>query len=335
MSNFHRLDRRQVLASGAALSMLTASVAKAEDSGQIKMFDGHLHLVSKDLVRYPRVINPPASGADPPGTPQPGASVEVGKPHLNPDVDQALAWMDEAGVETAAAVQQNGRYGFDNSYTLDCAQAHPHRFRAVVVLDAQDPDTPGHLREMVSKRHIAGLRLTGPKDPHPWLDSDQALQTWATAQDLGLTMDILYAPQRFSAEAQQAFLRVAQRFPRVRIVVDHLGWPALGGAPDFGLERSPAGWLNQPNVFFKFSSTNLYILEEAKIPERPYLRFLVDRVGARRILWGSDIGTSGGSYLELVQRGRAATGNLTDAEQRQVLRETGMTVFAPLGAASL
>ena len=88
-------------------------------------------------------------------------------------------------------------------------------------------------------------------------------------------------------------------------------------------------------MFFKFSSTNLYILEEAKIPERPYLRFLVDRVGARRILWGSDIGTSGGSYLELVQRGRAATGNLTDAEQRQVLRETGMTVFAPLGAASL
>jgi predicted TIM-barrel fold metal-dependent hydrolase len=105
----------------------------------------------------------------------------------------------------------------------------------------------------------------------------------------------------------------------------------LGGAPDFGLERSPPGWLSQPNVFFKFSTTNLYILEEAKIPERAYLRFLVDRVGAKRILWGSDIGTSGGSYLELAQRARAATATLTPAEQRQVLRETGMTVFAPAG----
>ena len=147
--------------------------------------------------------------------------------------------MDEAGVEMAAAVQHNGHYGYDNSYTLDCAQAHPTRFRAVVVLDAEDPHTPGNFANWSPSRHISGLRFTGPKDPHPWLDSDKALQTWATAQDLGLTMDILYAPQRFSAEAQQAFLRVAQKFPRVRIVVDHLGWPALGGAPDFGLERSP------------------------------------------------------------------------------------------------
>lgn len=324
-------DRRQVLASAAALTLTAQAKARAANPGEIKMFDAHLHLISNDRVRYPRVASPVASGADPPGTPQPGASVEVGKPHILPDMDQALAWMDEAGVGAAAAVQHNGHYGYDNSYTLDCAQAHPDRFRAVVVLDAEDPHTPAQLRDLVARRHISGLRFTGPKEPHPWLDSDSALRTWAAAQDLGLTMDILYAPQRFSFEAQQAFVRVAQKFPRVRIVVDHLGWPALGGAPDFGLERSPAGWLTQPNLFFKFSSTNLYILEEAKIPERPYLRFLVDRVGSKRILWGSDIGTSGGSYLELVQRGRAAVANLTEAEQRQVLRETGMTVFAPAG----
>ena len=324
-------DRRRVLASGVALTMLNVGAARASTPDELKLFDGHLHLISTDLSRYPRVVNPAASGADPPGTPQPGASVEVGKAHLNPNMEQALAWMDEAGVETAAAVQHNGRYGYDNSYTLDCAHAHPDRFRAVVVLDGESPATPAQLREMAKTKNIAGLRLTGPKAPHPWLDSDQALKTWAAAQDLGLTMDILYAPQRFSAEALQAFLGVAQKFPRVRIVIDHLGWPALGGAPDYGLEHTPAGLLSQPNVFFKFSTTNLYILEEAKIPERPYLRFLVDRVGSKRILWGSDIGTSGGSYLELVQRGRAAVASLTEAEQRQVLRDTGMTVFAPAG----
>lgn len=329
MSNTLRPHRRQVLASGAALSLLTAGTARAADSDQIKMFDSHLHVVATDRVRYPRIVNPVMAGADSPGAPQPGASVQVGKPHLMLDVDQALAWMDEAGVETAAAIQRNGDYGFDNSYILDCARAHPHRFSAVVALDGEDPNAPAQLRELSAKRHIAGMGLRGPGDPHPWLDSDKALQIWATAQDLGLTMDILYAPQRFSAETHRAILRVAQKFPRVRIVVDHLGWPALGGAPDFGLENSPAGWFSQPNLFFKFSATNLYILEEAKIPERPYMRFLVDRVGAKRILWGSDIGTAGGSYLELTQRARAATANLTPAEQRQVLRETGMTVFPP------
>ena len=328
-------DRRRVLSSGVAMAMMSAGAAKAAKPDELKLFDGHLHLISTDLKRYPRVALSVASGADPPGTPQPGASVEVGKAHLNPDMEQALAWMDEAGVQTAAAVQHNGRYGYDNSYTLDCAHAHPDRFRAVVVLDGESPGTPAQLRELATTKNIAGLRLTGPKEPHPWLDSDLALKTWAAAQDLGLTMDILYAPQRFSTEALQAFLGVAQRFPRVRIVIDHLGWPALGGAPDYGLERTPAGLMSQPNVFFKFSTTNLYILEEAKIPERPYLRFLVDRIGAKRILWGSDIGTSGGPYLEMAQRARSATSLLTAAEQRQVLRETGLAVFAPVGAASV
>lgn len=45
-------------------------------------------------------------------------------------------------------------------------------------------------------------------------------------------------------------------------------------------------------------------------------------------MWGSDIGTSSGTYQDMVQRMLAATALLTDAERDAVLYQTGKRVFA-------
>jgi len=330
MSQNHRPDRRETLASGLALAALAGAPAKAASSKSFKMFDGHLHLISDDLARYPMATGPSSPGADPPGTPRPGDSISAGKVHILPTTEQGIKWMDDAGVETAAAVQRRGSYGFDNSYILDASDAHPARFHAVVVLDAEDPATPGQLASMVRSHKIAGLRITGGREKDgsfPWLDSEAALKTWAAAERLGLTMNVLYAPQRFSAEALAAILRVARKFSRTTIVIDHLGWPEVAGAPGYGFANFPPGLIRQRNVHFKFSTSNLNIVEEGKIPTQDFMRYTVRLLGAHRILWGSDVGSGGGEYAETVQRARHATATLTPAEQRQVLRETGFSVF--------
>jgi predicted TIM-barrel fold metal-dependent hydrolase len=199
----------------------------------------------------------------------------------------------------------------------------------VVVLDGEDPMTPAQLHDWVKVHKICGLRITGPASPHPWLDSDQAYRTWAAADELGLTMNVLYAPQRFNAECLRAILGVARKFPRVTIVVDHLGWPTLEAPPASGFAHAPEGFTRQPNIVFKYSTTNLYILQEAKIPTAAFMRDVVDRVGADRVLWGSDVGSAGGTYAEMVQMAKASTAALTDAERRKVLAETGRRVFSP------
>jgi hypothetical protein len=44
-------------------------------------------------------------------------------------------------------------------------------------------------------------------------------------------------------------------------------------------------------------------------------------------MWGSDIGTSSGTYKEMVQRAFDASATLNDAERRKVLHDTGRGVF--------
>jgi predicted TIM-barrel fold metal-dependent hydrolase len=325
-----RLDRRQTLASGLAAALGAATPAWADDARSFKMFDGHLHLVSDDLVRYPRTTIAPPGAIGPGGPPAPGASVQVGQPRLTPTAEQALKWMDEAGVEVAAAVQRRSSYALDNSYILDSAQAHPDRFWSVVVLEAADAATPGVIRDLAKTREIAGLRITGTRErdgSYPWLNSEAALATWAAMDALGLTMDLIYAPQQFSPEALTAILGVARKFPRVRIVIDHVGWSRIEGAPGYGIGDQPAGLVSQPNVHFKFTTGNLNILLEAKISASGFLRHAVDRLGAGRVLWGSDMGSSHGTYADMVSRAWAAAALLTPAEQRAVFRDTGRAAF--------
>lgn len=337
MTQAPRPTRRETLASGLALAAVAAAPATAQDGADFKWFDGHLHLVSQDLRRYPLWPGPPPDGSLPPGSPPaPGASVQAGKPHLKPTAEQVVQWMDQQGVGALAAIQRRSSYGTDNRYVLDCADDHPDRFRAVVVLDADDPATPDKLRDWTKTRKIAGLRLTGAKGPqggYPWLDLPASLRTWAVVSDLGLTMDLAYAPQYFSADALEAILRTARRFPHTPIVLDHLGWPAVAGAPGYGFADYPAGLTDQLNVFFKLTTGNLNILQEARIPAQAVLRRVVDRYGAHRVLWGSDMGSSAGTYDEMVQRARAAAADLTAAERRQVFGETGRSLFLRGGGA--
>ena len=330
MTKSHTPDRRELLASGLALAAAAATSVKAAPKSGFKMFDGHMHLISDDVKKYPPATGPSSPGADPPGSPPgPGQSLQVGKPHMKPNAHRALEWMDQEGVGQIAAVQRRGSYGFDNRYILDSSDAHPNRFRPVVVLDGEDPKTPAQLRDWVKSHHICGLRITGPATPHEWLDSDQALKTWAQADRLGLTMNVLYAPQRFSAECLQAILGVARKFPRVKLVVDHFGWPTLEAPPISGFAHAPDGFTSQPNIYFKYSTTNLYILQEAKVPTAVFMRDAVNRIGAHRIFWGSDVGSAGGTYGEMVQMAKDSTAQLTEAERRWVLGDTGRKVFSP------
>jgi predicted TIM-barrel fold metal-dependent hydrolase len=305
------------------------------------LYDAHAHLVADDQARYPR--NPMQRAPDAPYRP-PGVIGRPGGQHgpnpVNevPDASRLLRWMQEENVDGIVAVQKRMIYRYDNSYILDSSDAHPALFSAVVILDAEDADTPALVRRWVRDHGLAGLRLFGGRRPDgsmPWLDSPAALRSWEVAQEAGIVMDLEVLAQGGGGPSIPAIMALARAHPDVRVVLDHLLEPEMDEGAHFGLDERYEQLAQCPNISFKFTSINLDICREAGIPAEKVLRRAVDLYGADHVMLGSDIGTSSGTYREMVARFLEAAVLLTPAELRAVGHDTGRRVFVKGGTKGL
>ena len=305
------------------------------------LYDAHAHLVADDQMRYPR--NPMQRAADAPYRP-PGVIGRPGGHHgpnpVNevPDASRMLRWMQEEHVDGIVAVQKRMIYRYDNSYILDSSDAHPALFSAVVILDAEDAGTPALVRRWVRDHGLAGLRLFGGRRPDgsmPWLNSPAALRSWEVAQEAGIVMDLEVLAQGGGGPSIPAIMALARAHPDVSVVLDHLLEPEMDEGAHFGLDERYEQLAQCPNISFKFTSINLDICREAGIPAEKVLRRAVDLYGADRVMWGSDIGTSSGTYREMVARFLEAAVLLTPAELRAVGHDTGRRVFVKGGTKGL
>ncbi|HEV7986130.1 MAG TPA: amidohydrolase family protein [Steroidobacteraceae bacterium] len=323
------LTRRRWLASAFAMATIPgAAWARRRGSGlSFPLFDAHAHLESGDLVHYPRAPSPPPL----PGPPPPQPTGEL------PEVVRVLRWMDQNGVAGGAAMQRRGAYGLDNRYLLDSTDQYRERLVPVVVLDAEDPNTPGTVRELIDRHGIAGVRLSGTRGSDggfSWLESPAAQRTWAAVNAAGLVMDLMTLPPGSSAPAMAAYARLARQYPQARLVLDHCAWPDAAGPPDFGLGADHRALLAHRNIYFKFTTVNLETLHAARASASDALRHFVAVLGASRLMWGSDIGNSAGLYGEMVSRIVAASSGLSRRDRRQVLHDTGQTVMVAGGRRS-
>jgi len=310
------------------------------------LFDGHVHLVADDLKTFPRVAAgpPPPAGARPGGGGlPPGVGGQPGGKSGNtrradPDVERVVLWMAEQGIEAIAAVQKRGTYGLDNRYIIASSDKYPAKLAPVVVLDAEDARTPDTMRELVRDHGLAGLRLTGgaaTDGSFPWLNSPRALSAWTVAEQTGLVMDLMITAVGRSSQAVDAYIALAQKYPSTRLVLDHVGYPSVAGAPDYGIDATHQRLAQQKNIYFKVSTINFDLLRNAGIPEAAFVQRTVDVYGADHVLWGSDLGNSAGSYAELSARMKRNVAMLSDAQQHAVLHDTGRSVFVRGGTRGL
>lgn len=301
------------------------------------LFDSHAHLVADDQVRYAR--NPMQRAADAPYR-APGVIGKPGGHHgpkpINevPDAQRMLQWMKEENVDGIVAVQKRMIYRYDNSYILDSSDKYPGLFSAVVILDAEDAGTPALVRQYARENGLAGVRLFGGRKPDgsmPWLNSPNALKTWDVAQELGLVMDLEVLSEGGGGPSIPAIIELTRKYPDIRLVLDHLLEPEMEEGENFGLDHRYETLAGLKNIYFKFTSINLDICREAGIPADKVLRRAADMFGADHLMWGSDIGTSSGTYKDMVQRFLDAAVVLSPLELRAVAHDTGKRVFVKGG----
>src|SRR5579884_1626179 len=214
--------------------------------------------------------------------------------------EEMLAEMDAAGVDRAVIVPPSW-VGENNATALEAAARYPNRFAAMGRFDPRAPDAAEQLEGWLQQPHMLGIRMSFHMRPFSdWLDDGSLDWFWAACERLGIPVMIL-VPGIVHRAAP-----IAQRHPRLRLIVDHLGVPLqLRGAEAFAGLDTLLALAACPRLYVKVSSAPNFSNEAYAYRDLDgYLRRLYDAFGAKRLLWGADITRLRGSYRECLDHVR-------------------------------
>jgi predicted TIM-barrel fold metal-dependent hydrolase len=276
--------------------------------------DIHPHIISGDASRYPLA---PLGGHQSDWSRTRPVSLE-----------QLVAAMDAAGVGKAAIVQASTCYGHDNSYVADAVAAHPKRFTGVFSVDVLAPDAPERMRHWYAKG-LTGMRLftfgSTMSEQANWLDDPKSYPAWTYASELGLSICL-----QMSAKAIPQVVRMAERFPKARIILDHCARPELADGPPYNTAASLFALARYPNVYLKITPRIFAESRRGKATPETFFPRLVAEFGASRIAWGSNYPSSEGSLPELLALARQSLTCLPVADQDWIFAKAAQGLYPAL-----
>ena len=212
-------------------------------------------------------------------------------PNHSPEIDSSaeylLSQMDIFGIDKVV-ISHVCYYGRNNDYATHCVRTYPDKFAGIGLLvghrlyPPHDPENPARLERAITEENLVGMRLSPIYDPEVvWFNDPVSYPLWKKAEELGATFNVFLAPEQVCQVAD-----MAERFPGVNVVVDHLAMiditapDADGFGPLLNLDRFP-------NVFIR---TSLHNPSKEPIPYRdvwPFLERVYDRFGPQRMIYAN------------------------------------------------
>lgn len=277
-----------------------------------QLIDIHPHIISDDESRYPVA---PLFGKR--------SDWSQERPTT---VDRLIAAMDEAGVSKAAVVHSSTTYGYDNRYVIDGCAQYPDRLVAVGSVDVLQRDAPATIRKWV-ERGLAGLRLfTGgsTKDFDPSeLDDPRSFPAWEVCGELGLSMCIQTGPIGLPQVTM-----LAERFPQVRIILDHLARPDVTDGPPYQAAASLFELAPLQNIYLKLTPRIFGDLKKGAASAETFFPKLVETFGSKRLAWGSNYPTSEGALIEILEKAQAGLASVPAQDQEWIFAKTAQTLYS-------
>ena len=281
-----------------------------------KIIDIHPHIVSKDTVRYPV-------------TPIGGTRSEWSK-ERSATLEELVAAMNQGGVDKAAIVHSSTTYGFNNDYVVDAVAEYPKRFTGVFSVNVTEADAPERMRYWYSKG-MTGMRIyaRGSTMKEAWLalDDPKTLPSWECASELGISVA---TNMHGTGPGLEQIKNILKRFPKVKLIVDHLGRPPAEDGPPYSAAKDYFTLGDFPNCYLKFTPSALKTIITGKADTDTLLPKLVSVFGANRIAWGSNYPASPGSMSDIVAASRQATRTLSDAAREWIFAKTAQSLYPVL-----
>jgi predicted TIM-barrel fold metal-dependent hydrolase len=249
------------------------------------------------------------------------------------------ALMDEAGIAKAVLLQ-NPSLGTVNAEIRKAVETFPDRFVGTVQVDPTSPGAVGAVRRW-AKTPTQRILKFEMSDGWGWtgfypdlrLNRPPMLRLWELAAELGLSVIIDTGPIGHPGYQIDAIREIADRFPDVTIVLEHLGYlmPEQAKDRDARAERRRLiGLARRTNIYLGFSAVGLLLDEDYPCPQSlRLLREAVRMVGARKILWGTDVPSAlcQYTYRQMVRVVSHQADFLTPREKAQILGHNARRLF--------
>ena len=218
--------------------------------------------------------------------PWPGAGDKV---LYRPVLPKEFADLAKPHGVTRTVVVEASPWVEDNQWLLDLAKDSDTIAGVVGRLLPTDADFAKHLARFAKHPLYRGVRVNaGELDAA--LKDDKQLDRLKAFADSGLTLDVNGGPESFLLAA-----KVAERFPKLRVVVNHMGNPPIDG------KEPPAAWHKAvatagalgDNVYCKLSALVDGTRKRDAAPTdlafyTPVLDVIWKAFGADRLLFGSN-----------------------------------------------
>jgi predicted TIM-barrel fold metal-dependent hydrolase len=213
------------------------------------------------------------------------------------DQHDLLREMNEAGVDRVVIVPPSWE-GDRNDLAIDAHLAHPDRFATMGRLDPQDAASRGRIAGWRDQPGMLGLRFTFHIPQLVTLITEGHMDwVWGEAEKAGVPIYVL-----IPHPLMDLIDGVAQRYPKLKLVMDHLGLNSKQkDAEAFGEIDKLLALAKRPNVAAKASALPCYSTDRYPYKSlHPYLRQVYDAFGPKRVFWGTDLSRSPIPYRQHV-----------------------------------
>jgi predicted TIM-barrel fold metal-dependent hydrolase len=199
--------------------------------------------------------------------------------------EEALKEMDDAGVD-AAVIQPPNWDPNANAIAEDAAKRYPDRFAILGWFPPEKPESRALVADWKKRPGQKGLRFTFMRPGQEHWASDGTMEwLWPAAERAGLVV----------AMGAASFLPVvgtiAERFPGLKLVIDHFGMPPRG--------KDAEAFANLPQLtaLAKYKNVAVKVSGAPGMSSAPYpfrnvhdgIRGVYDAFGPQRMFWGTDI----------------------------------------------
>ena len=274
--------------------------------------DTHVHVWEIDPPKYPVGPTAPSwnSYPDEPGT-----------------ADELLSEMDAHDVDWTVLVQTSWST-WDNGYIADSVERFPDRFIGHGLIDPQDPNNAEQVRYWIKERGLVGFRF------HPMYYPDEKIlltqQNGPMWEEIA-ALDAIIQFHLRAAFADQVAV-IAQRYPHLRLILDHMGYPQLDA--DEAAFQPIVELARYNNVHLKLSDVAGRSQQAFPYADvHPFIEKLLSVFGAERTVWGTGYPShhrqkhnwpSLAQELQLIREGLPF---LTDNDQEQILGGTAAQIW--------